>query len=149
MTNENKDISVSDFFDLDIKDVEMLAPLTLAYIGDGVYDLYIRTRLLKERVTPVHMLHKRTIVYVKAKAQAIVAHKIFERLTEKEQSVLKRGRNAKSATVPKNAELNDYKHATGFEALLGYLYLKKDFYRLKEILIMASEIIENNRIESK
>ena len=142
MVDDNKEMCLMDYFDYHIKDVDMLAPLVLAYIGDAVYEMHIRTMLLEQRVAPVHQLHKRAIAYVKAQAQAQIAHGLIGILTEKELSIMKRGRNAKSATIPKNADINDYKYATGFEALIGYLFLKKEFFRLKEILKRAEQITD-------
>ncbi|WP_094551892.1 Mini-ribonuclease 3 [Petroclostridium xylanilyticum] len=113
------------------------SPLVLAYIGDAVYELYIRTMLVKKGNAPVHRLHKQATLFVKAKAQSDIIHKIETALTEEELLIFKRGRNAKSGTVPKNADVNEYRHATGFEALLGYLYLAKNNQRLKELLDLA------------
>ena len=110
------------------------SPLYLAYIGDAVYELYIRTMIAKDANIPVSKLHKTATSFVKAKAQSETVHKLMEYLTEEEIKVFKRGRNAKSNTSAKNADIVDYRHATGFEALIGYLYLKKDFDRLNEIL---------------
>lgn len=112
-------------------------PLVLAYIGDAVYEVFIRTLLISEANIPVHKLHKRSIEYVKAKAQSDIIHRIMENLNPDELDVVRRGRNAKSGTIPKNADVNEYKYATGFESLIGYLYLKKDINRLMEVLRMA------------
>lgn len=117
-------------------DINQLSPLVLAYIGDSVYEIFIRTFLVSDSKASVHTLHKRSIQFVKAKAQSDKIHRISEFLTEDEQNMVRRGRNAKSGTIPKNADVVEYKYATGFEALLGYLYLKKDFVRLMEILKM-------------
>lgn len=114
------------------EDILMLAPLQLAYIGDAVYELLIRTYLLRRDIS-VNKLHRTTTRYVKAKAQADIVNSIKDTLTEREAAVVKKGRNAKSHTSPKNADLIDYKYATGFEALIGYLYLKKDYGRIDEI----------------
>lgn len=119
------------------KNVEQLSPLVLAYVGDAVFELYVRTHLVSEGNAPVHKLHIRSINYVKAHAQALIAHKISELLTDGEKDILRRGRNAKSATVPKNADVGEYRYATGFESLIGYLYLKMEYDRLKSILEMA------------
>ncbi|WHH61398.1 ribonuclease III domain-containing protein [Petroclostridium sp. X23] len=113
------------------------SPLVLAYIGDAVYEVYIRTMLIKKGNMPVHKLHRQATLYVKAKAQSDTIHRIEGYLTGEELAVFKRGRNAKSGTVPKNADINDYRHATGFEALLGYLYLSNNTERLMEILTMS------------
>ena len=116
------------------------SPLALAYIGDGVYELYVRARVIDENPDmPAHKLHKEAVKYVKAHAQSNSIHEIADILTEDEMAVFKRGRNAKSPTVPKNANLTEYRHATGFEALLGYLYLSHNSERLDEIMKLAYE----------
>ncbi len=116
----------------------ILSPLVLAYIGDGVYELFIRNRLISEfPQTPPSKLHKLSSSCVKAHSQSNSMKTIEPLLNEKELSVYKRGRNAKSATVPKNADVTDYRRATGFEALIGYLYLNKENDRLNEIMNLA------------
>ena len=127
---------IMDEINLSDNDINQLSPLVLAYIGDSVFEIYIRTSLLSDGNAPVNKLHRRSIEFVKAKAQSDKIHRISEFLTADEQNVVRRGRNAKSGTIPKNADLNEYKYATGFESLLGYLYLKKEFSRLLEILKM-------------
>lgn len=135
---------MQDFFDGIMKqysisdaDVNQLSPLVLAYVGDTVYEVYIRTMLVSGGNIPVHQLHKRSIAYVKAKAQNDIVHRIMDSLTEEEQEIVRRGRNAKSGTIPKNADVTEYKYATGFEAMLGYLYLKRRYDRLLEVLGMS------------
>lgn len=118
-------------------------PLTLAYIGDAVFEVLVRTMLIKNEKAPVGRLHKMSTNYVKAKAQSDIMHKIFEFLSPEEQDVVRRGRNAKSATIPKNADVIEYKYATGFEALLGYVYLSGDIDRLIEIFHMAVEQVND------
>lgn len=113
------------------------SPLVLAYIGDSVYETYIRTRLVARANTQVNNLHKTTINYVKAKAQSEIMKALLGQLTEEEEWVFKRGRNTKSATVPKNADVGEYRYATGFEALIGYLYLSGSIDRLYELLDFA------------
>ncbi|NDL68206.1 ribonuclease III [Clostridiales bacterium F-3ap] len=115
------------------QDPRLYSPLVLAFIGDGVYDLVVRTRCLEGGNRPVNELHKQAREQVKAAAQAERMALWEPHLTEEERAVYKRGRNAKSATVPKNARLMDYKNATGFEALLGYLYLKGSYARVLEL----------------
>ncbi len=115
-------------------DIRMYNPLVLAYVGDAVYELFIRTQLVSVGNTQVAKLHKRSINYVKAKSQAEILSLIEEVLTPEELDIVRRGRNTKSATVPKNADLSDYRYATGFEALIGYLYLTGCMERLTEIL---------------
>lgn len=118
--------------ELSKEDIVMLSPLQLAYVGDAVYELLVRTYLLKEKM-PVNKLHRTTISYVKAEAQANIVHSLDELLVEKEKQMVKKGRNAKSNTVPKNANLIDYKYATGLETLFGYLYLTKQDSRINEL----------------
>lgn len=123
---------------IDMINPNVLSPLVLAYIGDGVYELYVRNRLIEEfPSTPPSKLHKLSSAHVKAHSQSNSMLTIEPLLTEKELSVYKRGRNAKSATVPKNADVTDYRRATGFEALVGYLYLNKENERLNEIMQLA------------
>lgn len=117
--------------------VSQFSSLQLAYIGDAVYELYIRTMISKDKNIPVNKLHREATTYVKAKAQSDIIRKIEPYLTEEEFSVYKRGRNAKANTAAKNADIVDYRHATGFEALIGYIYLKKNFERLDEILKLS------------
>jgi len=122
-----------------------ISPLVLAYLGDTVYESYVREYLIRKNINKkVNDLHKSAIKYVNAKAQATVIHAIEEELTEDEERIYKRGRNQKSHTSPKNADIIDYKHATGFEALIGYLYLSEEHERLKYIISKGIEIIENN-----
>lgn len=104
-------------------DVRAYSPLTLAYIGDAIYDLIIRTVVVERANRAVNELHKRVVCYVKAETQARMIEALTEVLTEEEMAVYKRGRNAKSYTSAKNATIGDYRKATGFEALMGYLYL--------------------------
>lgn len=124
-------------FNFSESEINNMAPLVLAYIGDAVYEVFIRTLLISEGNIPVHKLHKRSIEYVKAKAQSDIVHRIMEKLNPDELDVVRRGRNAKSGTIPKNADVGEYKYATGFESLIGYLYLRKDNKRLMEVLKMA------------
>ncbi|EGD48301.1 ribonuclease III [Ruminiclostridium papyrosolvens DSM 2782] len=126
-------------FDIKPMDVMNLQPLVLAYIGDAVYEVYIRTMLVVNNKSNVNMLHKMSVKYVKAKSQADIVHRVNDRLTADEQDIVRRGRNAKSATVPKHADVTDYRYSTGFEALIGYLYLMNNYERLMEILRLAIE----------
>ena len=122
----------------DKKDVNMLSPLQLAYIGDAVYELLVRTYLLSENNISVNDLHKRAVKFVKAKSQAEIVFSLEEKLSEEEWRIVKRGRNAKSGSVPKNADITDYKYATGFEALIGYLYLLGEWNRIIELFNMIT-----------
>ena len=121
------------------EEINMLSPLTWAYVGDCIYELYIRTDLVNKTKLKPHKLHIETIKYVKAKAQADILKRIEENLTEKELEIVRRGRNAENHHLPKNATLEDYQYATAFEALIGYLYLTKQDERLKEIFKMCKE----------
>ena len=116
------------------EEINMLSPLTWAYVGDCIYELYIRTDLVNKTKLKPHKLHIETIKYVKAKAQADILKRIEKNLTEKELEIVRRGRNAENHHLPKNANVQDYMYSTAFEALIGYLYLTKQTDRLKEIL---------------
>lgn len=107
--------------------------LALAHIGDAVYEVLVRLTVLTDGNAPVNRLHKKARDMVNAKAQAEFYYRIKDELTEEEAGVFRRGRNAKSFTVPKNADLMDYRHATGLEALFGYLYLKGEKARAVEL----------------
>mgnify|MGYP002561472385 FL=1 len=132
---------MEEFIELkkDITEVKLMPPLTWAYIGDCVYELYIRTKLVNETKLKPHELHIKAIGYVKAKAQAERLKNIYDKLTEEEKDIVRRGRNAENHHLPKNANVQEYMYSTAFEALIGYLYLTKQNKRLKEIL----EIIKN------
>jgi len=104
------------------------SPLVLAYLGDAVFELYVRAMLVGEANTSVNELHRRAREFVSAGAQAGMYHLLLDELTEEEQAVMKRGRNAKTNTA-RNAPVNDYRHATGLEALFGYLYMKGEHDR--------------------
>ncbi len=123
---------------IDIKrskeEVNLLSPLIWAYVGDSVYELYIRTKLVNETKQKPHALHMASIKYVKAKAQAEILQKIENMLSEEEKDIVRRGRNAENHHLPKNANIQEYMYATAFEALIGYLYLTQQDARLKEIL---------------
>lgn len=118
----------------DIQDAKMLSPLVWAYVGDAVYELFIRTMLTNNSNAKPHKLHIESIKYVKAKSQADILKKIDEKLTEEEKGIVRRGRNTENHHVAKNANVADYAQSTAFEALIGYLYLTKQDERLKEIL---------------
>ena len=113
---------------------EEYSPLLLAYVGDAVYEMFVRTHLVKQGNLPVNELHRLAKGFVSAKAQSDAVSRLESELTDEEVRIYKRGRNAKSATVPKNADVGDYRRATGIEALIGFLYLKGEFDRLYEIM---------------
>ena len=120
------------------KSASLHSPLVLAYIGDAVYEVFTREKLLGEHPDmPAYKLHKLNVHYVRAKAQSSAMAAIEPILTEEELAIYKRGRNAKAGTVPKNADLVDYRRATGFEALIGFLELSGQQERLLEIMEIA------------
>ena len=129
-------IQLKELFHLEDQDLRSYSPLTLAYIGDGVYELIIRTILVKKGNCPVNRLHKKASSLVKAGAQSAIMKVIEEELTPEELSVYRRGRNAHSPTMAKHATMADYRRATGFEALMGYLYLKEDYTRMLTLVRM-------------
>ncbi len=112
---------------------EQLSPLTLAFIGDAVFEIFVREMLVCEANRPVNKLHAEATKFVKAQAQAAAVEKIKPLLTDTEVSVLKRGRNAHTNHKAKNADHAAYHYATGFEALFGYLYLKGEIDRLRKL----------------
>lgn len=126
---------MNDFieFNKDEQEVNLMPPLVWAYVGDCVYELYVRTKLVNDTKLKPHALHIEAIKKVKAKAQADTLKNIYEELTEKEKDIVRRGRNAENHHLPKNANVQDYMYATAFEALIGYLYLTKKENRLKII----------------
>ena len=123
--------------DLPNRDPRQLSPLVLAYVGDTVYDLYVRTRLILSSDATAHGLHMQATRLVCAKAQAAALYAMLDKLTEEELSIYKRGRNSHMGTVPKNAAIQDYRAATGLEALVGYLYLSGMDERLTELMSLA------------
>ena len=124
---------------LEMKEVEPegYSPLTLAYIGDSIYDLIIKTKVISEGNKQVKKLHQETSSMVQASAQSEMMRVLQPLLTEEEHAVYRRGRNAKSVSPAKNQSLTDYRRATGFEALMGYLYLKDEFERMVELIKIA------------
>jgi ribonuclease III family protein len=122
-------------------EARQLNPLVLAFIGDAIYEIFIRTYLVdKNRDMSVHKLHVNCISYVKAHAQSEFIKALEERLTEEELAIFKRGRNSKSGTIPKNADLQEYRAATGFEALVGYLYITEQTERLNYLFNSVIEL---------
>lgn len=121
---------------LGLKDVDAAtySPLVLAYIGDAVYELIVRTVVVNQGNVQVNKMHKQSADLVKAHAQSEMIRLLEEELTEQERSVFRRGRNAHSSTMAKNATMSDYRRATGFEALMGYLYLTEQFERMVELV---------------
>ena len=134
-----KDLRIKEFTK---EEAKQLNPLQLALIGDGVYEIFVRNHILANNIDlSAHKIHVEAIKFVKAKSQSLIMHEIESELTEEEEYIYKRGRNAKSATVPKNANVRDYRMATGFEALVGYLYLIGETERLEFIFEKSIDII--------
>ncbi len=123
-------------------DIRTYSPLALAYIGDAVYDLVIRTVVVERGNTSANKLHHKTVTYVNARIQARMIEALMDELTEEEQTVYKRGRNAKSYTTAKNATVIEYRKATGFEALCGYLYLTGKQERMLTLIKKAIALVE-------
>lgn len=118
----------------DENEVNLMSPLVWAYVGDCVYELYVRTQLINKTNLKPHKLHIESIKYVKAQAQAELLKQIMDDLTNDEKDIVRRGRNTENHHLPKNSNVQEYMYSTAFEALIGYLYLTKQNSRLKEIL---------------
>jgi ribonuclease-3 family protein len=125
---------IKSALDLPNTDIKTYSPLVLAYIGDSIYDLIVKTSIVERGNAPVNKLHKRVVKLVQAAAQAELYHKIQPELTDEEMAVFKRGRNAKSFTSAKNAGIVEYRTATGVEALFGYLYMTNQMNRIMELM---------------
>lgn len=134
-------------FDIRAVDPKGYSPLALAYLGDAVYELMIRTILVSRKDMQVQKYHKKASNLVKAETQANMIHALLSHLTEEELAVYKRGRNAKSYTMAKNATVSDYRAATGFEALIGYLYLKDELERAVSLVRIALETENAKKVE--
>ena len=133
----------TEFFDRqNMGDIRQIPALTLAYLGDAIYELIIRTRLVEEGIAHVNDLNKKASSYAKAPTQAKIMHLIENALTEDEIAVFKRGRNAKSGSVAKSGTVTDYRVATGFEAMLGYLYLNEKTDRINELVTLGIKQLE-------
>lgn len=129
---------------LRLEDVKQLNALALAYMGDAVLEQKVREHLLLAGRVKPNTLHKEATKYVSAKAQSVVVYKMMEEnfLTEEELAVFRRGRNAKSGTVPKNTDVQTYRNSSGFEAVIGYLFLSKELVRAYDIIDYAIELVE-------
>ena len=136
------DTYMQELFQMKEVDIKEYSPLTLAYIGDSIYDLIIKSLVVNEGNRQVQKLHKETSMRVQASAQSKMMRAIQEHLTEEEHAVFKRGRNAKSVSPAKNQSITDYRRATGFEALMGYLYLKKEWKRMLELVKIGLESMD-------
>ncbi len=128
------DFFMQDLMQMREADVREYSPLALAYLGDAVFDLVIKSLVLNQGNKPVQKLHKETSRIVQASAQSKMMRVIQEQLTEEEHQVYKRGRNSKTVSPAKNQSVTDYRRATGFEALIGYLYLKREYRRMLELI---------------
>ncbi len=136
--------------DLETPDeARLLQPAVLAFIGDAVFSLFIRERLIIKKRGNSHQLHILATEYVKAASQSKISKSLMDTFTEEEAYIFRRGRNTKSTTIPKNADVQDYKYATGLEALFGYLYLIKQRERLHQLMGQAADIIEAPGMEIK
>jgi ribonuclease-3 family protein len=131
---------LNDKFNIEAKDIRTYSPLTLAYIGDSIYDLVIRSILVNKGNTPVNKLHQRASQVVKAQTQAAMILALMDELTDEEKDWYRRGRNSKPHTKAKNASTMDYLEATGFEAVMGYLYLTGDMDRICELVNRGIEL---------
>lgn len=139
------DSYMQELFQLKEVDIKTYSPLTLAYIGDGIYDLIIRTLVIHQGDKQVQKLHLETSALVNAGTQSKMMRTLQEQLTEEEHAVYKRGRNAKSVSPAKNQSVTDYRRATGFEALLGYLYLKKEWQRILDLVKMGLDSLNEEK----
>lgn len=133
-------------YDRDL-DVKQLNSLALAYMGDAVFEVYVREHLLQNGKVRPNLLHKEATKYVSAKAQASIIRYLLEEqlLTDEEVAVVMRGRNAKSGTVPKNTDVQTYRYGTAFEALIGYLYLLKREERLEELVLLSLTLVSEKK----
>lgn len=125
-----------------MKNPLLLPPLTLAYVGDAVYELFVRRRLLERGHVRVNDLHKTAVRYVRAAAQAKAVAELLPSLSDEEQDVVRRGRNAKSHAAPKGSDAAEYAASTSFETLAGYLYLAGRYERLEQVLAAAAKHLE-------
>ncbi len=123
-------------------DADSYSPLVLAYMGDCVYDLIIKSMVVSRGNKQVHRLHEETSSYVQASAQSQMMRAMQPRLTEEEHAIYRRGRNTRSVSAAKNQTITDYRRATGFEALVGYLFLKKRYARLMELVKIGLDSLE-------
>ena len=131
--------SIKELYDISDVDIRTFSPLALAYIGDSVFDIIVRTKVIAKGNVPVSKMHKACSDVVRASAQAQLLDAIAEDLTPEEEEVVRRGRNAKSKTTAKNASVIDYRNATALEALLGYLYMTGEIQRMQELVKIGLE----------
>ncbi len=138
------DFFMRELFQMREVDVKEYSPLALAYIGDCVFDLVIKSLVLNGGNKPVQKLHRETSMYVRASSQSEMMRGIQEVLTEEEHRVYKRGRNSKTVTPAKNQSVTDYRRATGFEALMGYLYLNREYRRMLELMKLGIDSLDKD-----
>lgn len=136
---------IQEEFGVKRQNINTYSPLTLAYIGDAVYEIIIRSLVVGHGNEQVNKLHKKSSSLVKAKTQSRMIKFLIEELTEEEQQIFKRGRNAKSFTSAKNASAADYHQATGFEAVIGYLYMEGKTKRIFELVKHGLEVVEDGK----
>ena len=135
---------INEKFDISSKDIRTYSPLTLAYIGDAIFDLVVRSVLVNRGNTAVNNLHKKASAIVKAPTQAAIAAAIMDDLTDEEKDIYRRGRNSKPHTKAKNASTMEYLEATGLEAVIGYLYLLGDMDRVCDLIGMGLSMIDQS-----
>ena len=133
---------------IDQKSIKNYSMLSLAFLGDSIHSLYVREKLIEKANFKVKQLHSDATKYVKAGSQSLVLEKIFDILSLDEQQIVKTAKNSKTNNIAKNSSIKDYKNATAFESLLGYLALNKNFERLNFVLEQSYQIINDNILNS-
>lgn len=142
------DTYMQELFQMREVDAETYSPLALAYIGDCIFDLVIKSLVLNQGNKQVKKLHKDTSRIVQASSQSKMMRVLQEELTEEEHHIYKRGRNSKTISPAKNQSVTDYRRATGFEALMGYLYLKRRYARMLELIKMGLKSLDIDEEQS-
>ena len=138
------DSYLCEVFQTEEHDIRSYSPLSLAFIGDCVYDLVIKSLIIRKGNRPVNVMQKETSRLVQASAQSAMMRVMQEHLTEEEHAVYRRGRNARSVSPAKNQSITDYRRATGFEALIGWLYLRHEYGRLTELVTIGLQSMEQD-----
>jgi len=134
---------------LDLIDVHEMKPTQLAYLGDAIYELFVRSHMLLMYKVPVQKLHERSVYLVRASTQAKALQGIKNMLSEEELLIVKRGRNAKTTNIPSGSNMIEYRRATAFESLLGFLFLTGEYDRLFEIMLCALKSIEKKDLDGE
>ena len=142
------DTCMQEMFQMQEVEAETYSPLALAYIGDCIFDLVIKKLVLNRGNKQVKKLHKETSQIVQASSQSKMMRVLQDELTEEEHQIYKRGRNSKTISSAKNQSVTDYRRATGFEALMGYLYLQRRYERMLELIKMGLDSLDNNEEQS-